>query len=106
MAAGVPAALRGIYAEVRARRAGAGRGTGDWAKLWEEMQDEGGTTGYRELFIDPAGRVKALNKEIKSLERGQASELAHAVVDWLSGYNETMDNAVPRPAYELRWTRA
>jgi hypothetical protein len=100
VAAGVPAALRGIYAEVRARRAGAGRGTGDWAKLWEEMQDEGGTTGYRELFIDPAERVKALNKEIKSLERGQASELAHAVVDWLSDYNETMENAVRLSAYK------
>lgn len=100
VAANVPAALRGIYAEVRARRAGAGRGTGDWAKLWEEMQDEGGTTGYRELFIDPAERVKALNKEIKSLERGQASELAHAVVDWLSDYNETMENAVRLSAYK------
>lgn len=100
VAANVPTALRGIYAEVRARRAGAGRGTGDWAKLWEEMQDEGGTTGYRELFIDPAERVKALNKEIKSLERGQASELAHAVVDWLSDYNETMENAVRLSAYK------
>lgn len=100
IAANVPAALRGIYAEVRSRRAGAGRGTGDWAKLWEEMQDEGGTTGYRELFIDPAERVKALNKEIKSLERGQASELAHAVVDWLSDYNETMENAVRLSAYK------
>lgn len=101
VAAGVPAALRGIYAEVRSRRAGAGRGTGDWAKLWEEMQDEGGTTGYRELFIDPAERVKALNKEIQSLERGQASELAHAVVDWLSDYNETMENAVRLSAYKV-----
>lgn len=100
VAANVPAALRGIYAEVRARRAGAGRGTGDWAKLWEEMQDEGGTTGYRELFIDPSERVKALNKEIQSLERGQASELAHAVVDWLSDYNETMENAVRLSAYK------
>jgi hypothetical protein len=101
VAANVPAALKGIYAEVRGRRKGQARGTGDWAKLWEEMQDEGGTTGYRELFIQPDERVKALEKELKALDRGQASEAAHAVVDWLSDYNETMENAVRLSAYKV-----
>jgi hypothetical protein len=101
VAANVPAALKGIYAEVRSRRAGQGRGTSQWAKLWEEMQDEGGTTGYRELFITPDERVKALTKELNALDRGQASQAAHAVVDWLSDYNETMENAVRLSAYKV-----
>lgn len=101
VAANIPAALKGIYSEVRSRRGGQGRGQGQWAKLWEEMQDEGGTTGYRELFIDPAERVKALTKELKALDRGQAAEAAYAVVDWLSDYNETMENAVRLAAYKV-----
>lgn len=101
VAAYVPAALKGIYAEVRSRRKGQPRGTGQWAKLWEDMQDEGGTTGYRELFITPDERVQALTKELNALERGKASEAAHAVVDWLSDYNETMENAVRLAAYKV-----
>ena len=105
VAAHVPAALKGIYAEVRSRRKGQGRGTGQWAKLWEDMQDEGGTTGYRELFISPDERVKALEKELGALERGKASEAAHAIVDWLSDYNETMENAVRLSAYKVALER-
>lgn len=105
VAAHVPAALKGIYAEVRSRRKGQGRGTGQWAKLWEDMQDEGGTTGYRELFITPDERVKALEKELGALERGKASEAAHAIVDWLSDYNETMENAVRLSAYKVALER-
>ena len=101
VAAYVPAALKGIYAEVRRRRKGQPRGTGQWAKLWEDMQDEGGTTGYRELFITPDERVKALTKELNALERGKVSEAAHALVDWLSDYNETMENAVRLAAYKV-----
>ena len=101
VAAYVPAALKGIYAEVRRRRKGQPRGTGQWAKLWEDMQDEGGTTGYRELFITPDERVKALTKVLNALERGKASEAAHALLDWLSDYNETMENAVRLAAYKV-----
>jgi hypothetical protein len=101
VAAYVMPAMKGIYSETRARRKGQARGTGDWARLWEEMQDEGGTTGFRELFIDPNERVKALEKELKALDRGQAAEAAHAVVDWLSDYNETMENAVRLASYKV-----
>ena len=94
-------ALKGVYTELRSRRAGQGRGTGEWAKLWEDMQDEGGTTGFRELFVQPDERVKALEKELASLDRGQASQAAHAVVDWLSDYNETMENATRLAAYKV-----
>lgn len=93
-------ALKGIYQEIRQRRKTGARGTGQWARLWEQMQDDGGTTGYRELFTKPDERVKQLTKELKSLDRGQASQLAHALVDWLSDYNEVMENAVRLSAYK------
>lgn len=101
VASHVPAALKGIYSEVRSRRAGAGRGTGQWAQLWEEMQDAGGTTGYRELFTKPEERAEALIKAIDSLDRGQTVKAVHAVVDWLSDYNETMENAIRLSAYKV-----
>lgn len=101
VAAYVWPALKGIYSEVRSRRAGQGRGTGDWAKLWEDMQDEGGTTGFRELFAQPDERVQALENELKALDRGKTMEAAHAVVDWLSDYNEVMENAVRLAAYKV-----
>lgn len=101
VASNVPAALKGIYSEVRSRRQGAGRGTGQWAQLWEEMQDAGGTTGYRELFTKPEERAEALVKAINSLDRGQTAKAVHAVVDWLSDYNETMENAVRLSAYKV-----
>jgi hypothetical protein len=94
-------AMRGIYSEVRSRRKGQGRGQGDWAKLWEDMQDEGGTTGFRDLFADPNERMDALMKELNALDRGQAKEAFYAVVDWLSDYNETMENAVRLAAYKV-----
>lgn len=101
VAAYVWPALKGIYSEVRSRRAGQGRGAGDWAKLWEDMQDEGGTTGFRELFAQPDERVQALENELKALDRGKTMEAAHAVIDWLSDYNEVMENAVRLAAYKV-----
>lgn len=90
-------AMRAIY---RAERGKAPK-SAEWAKLWEEMQDVGGTTGYRDLFSDVSDRVKSLEKELKALDRGDVSKAAHAVVDWLSHYNEAMENAVRLSAYKV-----
>lgn len=49
-------ALRGIYSDIRKTRRG-GQATSQWAALWEQMQDDGGTTGYRELFTTSADRA-------------------------------------------------
>jgi len=45
--------------------------------------------------------VKALEHELKALDRGEVSKAAHAVVDWLSVYNETMENSVRLSAYKV-----
>lgn len=97
VAAGVFPAMRAIYRTARGKTAT----DAEWSHLWQEMQEAGGTTGYRDLFTDAADRAKAIERELKALERGQASKAAHAIVDWLSDYNETMENSVRLAAYRV-----
>ena len=96
VASNVFKAMRAIYRTERGKSAA----DAEWTRLWKEMQDVGGTTGYRDLFADAGERVKALQKELTALDRGQVSKAAHALVDWLSDYNETMENAVRLSAYK------
>ncbi len=93
----VMTAMRAIY---RQRRGKASR-NGQWTALWEEFENVGGTTGYRDLFSDADDRAKALVRDLQALDRGQVSKAAHAVVDWLSDYNEVMENAVRLAAYKV-----
>ena len=66
--------------------------TGAWATLFEEFNRVGGTTGYRDLFLDAESRSKSpWLSELQALDRGKVSQAAHAVVDWLSDYNEAME---------------
>lgn len=97
VASNVFTAMRAIY---RQRRGKASRNN-QWTALWDEFENVGGTTGYRDLFADADDRAKALAKELGALDRGQVSKAAHAVVDWLSHYNEVMENAVRLAAYKV-----
>jgi Large polyvalent protein associated domain 38/ddrB-like ParB superfamily domain/ADP-Ribosyltransferase in polyvalent proteins/Large polyvalent protein-associated domain 1 len=90
-------AMRAIYRERRGKASRNGR----WTTLWDEFEQVGGTTGYRDLFADAEDRAKALVHDIESLDRGQVSKAAHAIVDWLSDYNEVMENAVRLAAYKV-----
>lgn len=74
--------------------------SGKWGLLREEFESMGGTTGYRDLFLSPEDRSKALLDELKAMDRGQISKAAHAIVDWLSDYNEAMENSVRLAAYK------
>ncbi len=99
IAQGVPAAMRAVYRQARGKGA-ANAENAQWIKLWDEMQNVGGATGYRDLYADAEDRVKALTKDLDALDRGEVSKAAHAVVDWLSHYNEAMENAVRLSAYK------
>ncbi len=100
VAKGVPSAMRAVYRQERGKGA-ASAANQEWVTLWEEMQATGGATGYRDLFANADERVKSLTKELKALDRGEVSQAAHAVVDWLSDYNEAMENAVRLSAYKV-----
>ncbi len=97
VAAGVFPAMRAIYRSVRGKSAL----DAEWARLWQEFQEAGGTTGYRDLFRDVNDRANALARELAALDRGDASKAAHAFVDWLSDYNETAENAVRLAAFKV-----
>ncbi|CAN7347361.1 hypothetical protein LJR074_001989 [Acidovorax sp. LjRoot74] len=96
-------ALRAIYRDLRAVRAGgtSGQTGGQWGALWEQMQNDGGTTGYRDLYADPKDRAESLEKAMAALERGKTSQFLHGVLDWLSDYNETMEGATRLAAYKV-----
>jgi hypothetical protein len=99
VAKNIPGAMRAIYRDTRGKTS-ANQENAEWMRLWNEMQLEGGSTGYRELFANAEDRAKALTKEIDALDRGAAKKAAYAVVNWLSDYNETMENAVRVAAYK------
>lgn len=111
-------ALRGIYGDIRKTRKG-GQATSQWSQLWEQMQDDGGTTGYRELFTTSADRANNLksilnpegwmdNKWGKFFTAGGrlkvpmsvAQKGATEIFGWLSDYNEAMENGVRLAAYK------
>jgi hypothetical protein len=118
--AGVTGALRGIYTEERLRRKGQPPSKDSWAQLWEEFQQEGGQTGFRDQFSRSQERAEALQAILdpsswtktplgKVFTAGgtlkvpleTARKVAAPVFDWLSDYNQTMENAVRLSAYKV-----
>lgn len=93
-------AMRAVYRKQRGKGA-ANAENQKWIKLWDEMQDIGGATGYRDMYANAEDRVKVLENELNALDRGQVSQAAHAVLDWLSHYNEAMENSVRVAAYKV-----
>jgi hypothetical protein len=111
-------ALRGIYGDLRAQRKGSTTGT-EWAKLWEEFQEAGGQTGYRQLFATSNDRAQAIKDSLdpyawmdskwgKVFTAGGALKVPAKVAqkgakwffDWLSDYNEAMENGVRLSAFK------
>ena len=101
VSAGVFPALRGIYADLRSQRAGKGEAKGEWAKLWEEYQQEGGATGYRDQFSKNRSEQNLIEQEMSNLDKGNVKKGVAAVFNWLSDYNDAMENAVRLSAYKV-----
>lgn len=95
----VPAALRAVYRKERGKGA-ANADNARWIQLWKDLELTGGATGYRDLYSNAEDRAKSLQRELEALNRGQVSKAAFAVLDWLSDYNEAMENAVRVSAYK------
>jgi len=93
-------ALRGIYIDLRDHRAGK-TPTSAWAQMFEEFQREGGATGYRDMYANAAERADGIVSELRVIKGGRAFKLAKGVFDWLSDYNEAMENAVRVSAYKV-----
>jgi hypothetical protein len=114
-------ALIGIMADLRAHRAGKTPNS-VWAGLYEEMQLEGGTTGYREAFGTAKERTedqieKLLNPEwwaetgwgkaltvgglLKAPEAWIVSKPGAYVMNMISDLNETAENAMRLAVYKV-----
>ena len=90
----------GIYLQLRADRDGK-VSSNPMAKLWEDFQREGGQTGFRDQFSRADDRTRALESELKKMSQGVAHKFKDALFNWLSDYNETMENAVRLAAYKV-----
>jgi hypothetical protein len=120
VAKGLFSAMKGIYQATRAQRKGGPAATGSYAQLWDEFQEVGGQTGYRDQFVNSEDRAKALQRMLDpaswaSSPLGKvftangtlkvpmevARKTAAPLFDWLSDYNETMENAVRLSAYKV-----
>jgi len=112
-------ALKGVYVDSRAARAGKAAAS-PWAALWEEFQNEGGATGFRDLYRTSADRAKAIERALDphkwmqnplgqvftaggslKVPMAVAQDKAGWLFDWLSDYNQSMENAVRLAAYKV-----
>jgi len=114
-------AMLGIYKDMRSVRAGKGAVANEWSTLWEEFQREGGKTGYRDMFANAAERSEAIEKSLDPTwwtktrlgkiasvnglltvpEEMIKDKAIKPVFDWLSDYNETLENSVRLAVYKV-----
>lgn len=111
-------ALKAVYADLRAVRKG-GVASSVWSSLWEDFQNVGGQTGYRDMFATSADRGEAIQKALDptgwmdgklgkvftangtlKVPLAQAQKQAGFLFDWLSDYNGAMENGVRLAAYK------
>jgi hypothetical protein len=93
-----PMALQGIARQLSTD------GGGEWGRLFKQFQDDGGRTGYREMFATAEDRAKAIEKELIAAEKAGTltpGKVAHAVLDLLDGFNTTLENATRLAAYKV-----
>jgi hypothetical protein len=110
VAAGVFPALFGIYGELRAGRKGKKQDT-DWGKLFERFQMAGGQTGYKDQFtkqklsfkgLKPESKeVNVIEQSFKDLDKGTVRKAVGSIFNWLSDYNDAMENAVRLSAFKV-----
>ncbi len=95
-------ALAGIFSDLRAHRRGQPRGGGVYGAAFEQMQDIGGQTGYRDLFVTGEDRANAIKREMERAQGG-GPQMFIETFRWLGGmisdYNTAMENAVRVSAF-------
>jgi hypothetical protein len=96
---GAFSALRAIYRDLR-EKGSTTREMQEWIDLFERFQKAGGQTGYREQFSRSKEKATIIQRELKNLDAGTARKAAKAVFDWLSDYNDAMENAVRLSAFK------
>ena len=86
-------AVRAIYRVLRGKAATTPE-MQKWMDLFERFQKAGGQTGFREQFSRGQGKDTIVARELGRLSRSNVKQAAYAVFDWLSDYNDALENAV------------
>jgi len=96
----IPRALKEIY-KIEAERA-AGRPITQTAmsKMYDQFLEDGGQTGYRDLYSSSNDRAKSLEREIRRMADGKMKGAGRAVLDWLGLYNNSLENATRLAVYK------
>lgn len=76
-----------------------------WSQLWDQLREDGGTTGYRELFAMPEDRAKALQRELTRDDASAPVKAGRAVLKLLEDYNDSMENATRLAVYKVALDR-
>jgi len=92
-------ALRAIYRDLRGKGATTPQ-MQQWIDLFDRFQKAGGQTGYREQFSRSKEKATIIQRELAKLDRSNARKAADAVFNWLSDYNDAMENAVRLSAFK------
>ena len=88
-----------MYAEYRASRRG-GESKGEFAKLLRLFRDAGAQTGYRDQFARAEKNGTVLQQQLLKLNAGNVRQTVNAVANWLSDYNDMLENAVRLSAFQ------
>jgi hypothetical protein len=104
MAGSIPA-LRAIFTDLREMRPtmfGIAKDPKqqEWIDLWQQFRDVGGITGYSEQFSRSKDKATLVQRELARLDHGTIRKAVDAVLDWLSDYNDAMENAVRLSAFK------
>jgi len=98
--ANVLPALRAIYRDLR--------GKGATTEAMKEMQDyferfqlAGGQTGYQNQFAETKRKGNVVEQEMRRLNRGNAKKFVDSVFNWLSDYNDAIENSIRLSAFKV-----
>jgi hypothetical protein len=114
----IASAVAGIYSDARKERKGQ-IGTSPWAQLWEDFTEQGGSTGYRDMYRTSNDRADAMQMVMDPTSWTESKwgqfftakgtlkvplltvqKAATPLFQWLSDYNLAMENAVRLSAYK------
>ena len=98
-------ALRAIFTDLRGMKESVAGLVKDpeqkkWIALWEQFQEIGGQTGYSEQFSRSKDKASIVQREMAKMDRGNVRKKVDAMMDWLSDYNDAMENAVRLSAFK------
>jgi len=105
-------ALRAIYRDLRGKGAtdksiiGISNETrkkemAEMQEWFERFQLAGGQTGYQNQFAETKRKGNVVEQELKRLNRGNTKKFVDSVFNWLSDYNDAIENAVRLAAFRV-----